>query len=104
LPRDESLFRAAELELYGAVDELGDVIPSILVAGEDATDQAVATPVIYLVMNRRIARPFTVGIGMTDFELHIVAMLAFRQAMLDQTSNRDIFNRFPWMNLTSVIF
>lgn len=103
LPHDEKLFEQAKLDVFEAVEELEDMIPSLLVAGEEMLDRAVSTPLIWFVMNRRIATPFTMSLGTTDFKLHLVAMIAFRQVALDNATERE-FQLFPWMTVNSVIF
>lgn len=104
LPHDEKLFREAKLEVYKAVEAIGDMIPSLLIAGERATDEAVTTPLVWFVMNRRLATPFTVSLGVTDFKLHIVALLSFRQSVLGLDEGEKFFVVFPFMTLSSVIF
>jgi hypothetical protein len=90
--------------MYKSVETLGDLIPTLLIAGEEATSKAVTTPLVCFIMNRRMATPFTVGTGIGSFLLHLSAMLAFRQIVLPEIGEKDLFVHFPWMNYQSVIF
>lgn len=104
LPEDEVAFTTAKLELYKAVERIGDLIPALLIAGEHATGHAVTTPIVAFIMNRQMARPFTVGTGVGECILHVTAIFAFRQRLLHYTSETQVFINFPWMTLNSVIF
>ena len=101
--RDIELFHSAKLEVFQAVEALGDVIPSLLLAGQRIIDKAVATPTICFVMNRMSANPFTIGLGITDVKLHIIAMVVFRQVTLESRETEELFEYFPWMTFSSVI-
>jgi hypothetical protein len=104
LPEDESAFVVAKLDVYKAIERIGDLIPTLLIAGEEATGQAVTTPIVAFIMNRQMARPFTVGTGVGECVLHVTAIFAFRQRLLNYVSESLIFANFPWMTLNSVIF
>ena len=103
LPDDEAAFFAAKLELYKAVERIGDLIPTLLIAGEQATSNAVTTPLVFFIMNRQMARPFTMGAGVGACVLHVTAIFAFRMRLLHYANESTVFVDFPWMNLNSVI-
>jgi hypothetical protein len=103
LPHDEKVFQEAKLQVFEKVETLTDLIPSLLVIGEELLDRAISTPLIWFVMNRRITTPFTVGLAVTDFKLHLVTMLAFRQGALSNVEDHPPAI-LPIITLTSVIF
>lgn len=103
-PADEKEFHSAKRKIFKAVDNLGDVIPTLLIAGEDATNKAVATPLVCFIMNRQMMTPFTVGTGIGEFLLHLCLILVFRQVVLEDIPDEEFFIHFPWMRLQSVIF
>jgi hypothetical protein len=103
LPQDEKVFQETKLQIFEKVETLTDLIPSLLVIGEELLDRAISTPLIWFVMNRRITTPFTVGLAVTDFKLHLVTMLAFRQLVLTNVEDH-LPAILPNITLTSVIF
>jgi hypothetical protein len=104
LPQDEMLFDTAKVEVYKAVKKLRDIVPSLLILNDELMDQALATPVIWFVMNRQLITPFNVGISTTDFQLLLTTIVAVRQASFGKDGDPGTSQVFPFMRILQVVF
>ena len=103
LPVDEEQFQKAKLQVYTAIEELGEIIPSLVVLTDDEIQRAVTTPIIWRIMNRSLTRPFIVGLAVTDFGLHTTLMLAFRSEIIPVMSATGD-SKIHMVKSTGVIF
>ncbi|KAG7351238.1 ion transport protein [Nitzschia inconspicua] len=104
LPFDEELFKADKLKVFEAVENLRDIVPSLLILPNDQLDQAIATPVIWFCMNRHTTSPFSVGMSSTDFQLQITTIIAVRQGLFLLNTDGVFPIVFPQLTIVSVVF
>lgn len=97
--KDVELFKEAESGVYEEVEKLTDLMPSLFVMSSADLDRSVSLPLVWYLMNRRITTPFTVGVTVTDFQLHLTLLIAVRDISFNgYTSN------FQWLGAQLVIF
>jgi hypothetical protein len=98
-PKDEELFKAAKLRVYEQAESLTDLMPSLFVLPPHELDRAVSLPLVWFLMNRRITTPFTVGVTVTDFQLHLTLLIAVRDVSFSVYDTNSV-----WLGAKMVIF
>ena len=79
IPQDEESFNAAKSEVYDHVKDLVDFLPSLVVLDNDLFDRAVSMPLVWHIINKLIATPFTVALTVIDFTVHLTTIFAIKQ-------------------------
>ena len=81
-PIDIEYFEEAKMNLYRVLDDLGSIIPSLVILPEELNMEAVSLPLVLFMMNRNLASPFIVGMSITDGGLYVTLLLAVRTSIL----------------------
>ena len=66
--------------LYGALETIGQIVPSLTVLGEDEKGRAATTDVVWTIITQSISRPLVIGIQTADFVFNLMLLLTFRYA------------------------
>jgi hypothetical protein len=66
--------QSVHVEAQGLIE----LIASLLVLPDELQDRAVSMPLVWFLMNKKLATPFTVGVTVTDFQLHLALIVAVR--------------------------
>ncbi|KAG7354335.1 ion transport protein [Nitzschia inconspicua] len=93
-----------KLKVFEAVENLRDIVPSLLILPNDQLDQAIATPVIWFCMDRHTTSPFSVGMSSTDFQLQITTIIAVRQGLFLLNTDGVFPIALPQLSIVSVVF
>jgi hypothetical protein len=70
-PDDMEKFHKGRRIIYDAIEELGDIIPSLVVLDKLEIDRSADTRVVWYVMSRNLIKPFVVGLVITDVAIQV---------------------------------
>jgi hypothetical protein len=63
---------------YDAIENLGHIIPSLIVLSDIEVERAASTDIVWRTIARASSRPFSVGIVLIDFVSHVTLIISIR--------------------------
>jgi hypothetical protein len=79
-PRSEDFILLLEERetTYDAIENLGHIIPSLIVLSDMEVERAASTDIVWRTIARASSRPFSVGIVLIDFVSHVTLIMSVR--------------------------